>query len=266
MKYTILGFSQSKSVEYGLKVEDLLILRYFVDFKDSGNMTTKVINNEIYYWVQYDKIKSELPILNIKKDMVYRKLKNLADIDILNRVTLKENGTYSFYKLGSKYKYLISDYTLPEKIPEGYGKNSGPPPEKIPEGYGKNSGTNNSSINNTSINNKYIVEIIDFFNTTCGTNYRATSKNTKKFINARLNEKFTVDNFKTVIVKKFNDWNGTEYEKYLRPETLFGTKFEMYLNQKERRNNIVATTNSTDTKYDFTPREPTDGEIPDVDF
>lgn len=48
-----------------------------------------------------------------------------------------------------------------------------------------------------------------------------------------MNEGFSVEDFKTVIDKKYNDWKGTEWEKYLRPETLFGAKFESYLNQKE---------------------------------
>ena len=50
-------------------------------------------------------------------------------------------------------------------------------------------------------------------------------------INARLKEGFTVEDFKTVIDKKVDEWKGTELEQYLRPDTLFGTKFESYLNQ-----------------------------------
>ena len=48
-----------------------------------------------------------------------------------------------------------------------------------------------------------------------------------------MKEGFTVDDFKTVIKKKFDEWgNDKQMSKYLRPETLFGTKFEGYLNQK----------------------------------
>lgn len=50
-------------------------------------------------------------------------------------------------------------------------------------------------------------------------------------MNARLNEGYTVEDFYTVIDKKYDEWQGTEREKYLRPETLFGNKFESYLNQ-----------------------------------
>lgn len=51
-------------------------------------------------------------------------------------------------------------------------------------------------------------------------------------IKARLKEGFTYQDFISVIDKKYAEWNGTEFQAYLRPETLFGTKFESYLNQK----------------------------------
>lgn len=73
--------------------------------------------------------------------------------------------------------------------------------------------------------------IIDYLNSRCGTRYTEKNKQTKESIHARLEEKFTEEDFYTVIDKKCNEWIGTEMEKYLRPQTLFGTKFESYLNQ-----------------------------------
>ena len=77
-----------------------------------------------------------------------------------------------------------------------------------------------------------IKEIIQYLNDVCGTRYRYQTKGTKEHINARLKEGYTVDDFKTVIDKKFEEWHGTDMEKFLRPETLFAGKFESYLNQK----------------------------------
>lgn len=75
--------------------------------------------------------------------------------------------------------------------------------------------------------------IIAYLNEKAGTKYKATTAKTKTAIHARLVEGFTVDDFKTVIDKKCAEWIGDEkMEKYLRPETLFGTKFEGYLNAK----------------------------------
>lgn len=74
--------------------------------------------------------------------------------------------------------------------------------------------------------------VIEYLNSKCNTKYRTTTKKTKDLINARTNEGFTLEEFKKVIDNKSAEWLGTEFEKFLRPETLFGTKFESYLNQK----------------------------------
>lgn len=78
-------------------------------------------------------------------------------------------------------------------------------------------------------------DIIIYLNAKCSTNYRYTTKKTKDLIKARFNEGFTYDDFKTVIDKKSNEWLNTDMAKYLRPETLFGNKFESYLNQQIKR-------------------------------
>lgn len=80
-------------------------------------------------------------------------------------------------------------------------------------------------------------DIVTFLNSVTGSNYRSTTDKTRKLIAARLAEGFTVDDFKAVITKKAKEWQGTDMAQYLRPETLFGTKFEGYLNQPEVRNN-----------------------------
>lgn len=74
--------------------------------------------------------------------------------------------------------------------------------------------------------------IIEYLNQKAGTQYKYNSANTVKHINARLAENYTEEDFYTVIDKKSNEWIGTQWEKYLQPSTLFGSKFEGYLNQK----------------------------------
>lgn len=80
--------------------------------------------------------------------------------------------------------------------------------------------------------NKSIHDIVDYLNLVCGTNYKDKTANTRKHISARLNEGYTFDDFALVIDKKASEWKGTTMEQYLRPDTLFGTKFESYLNQR----------------------------------
>lgn len=74
--------------------------------------------------------------------------------------------------------------------------------------------------------------VVDYLNEKAGTSFKSTSKKTKQLITARLSDEFEIEDFYKVIDNKVFDWKGTEWEKYLRPETLFGAKFESYLNQK----------------------------------
>ncbi|UVI31192.1 conserved phage C-terminal domain-containing protein [Paenibacillus spongiae] len=75
-------------------------------------------------------------------------------------------------------------------------------------------------------------EIITYLNEKVGTRYRASTEATKRHINARWTSGYRIDDFKAVIDKKCAEWIGTDMEQYLCPDTLFGTKFEKYLNQK----------------------------------
>ena len=88
-------------------------------------------------------------------------------------------------------------------------------------------------------------EIVAYLNARIGTRYKPKSKGTLKHVSARLREGYTVDDFKTVIDKKCADWrNDPRMAPYLRPETLFGPKFEGYLNEIEIRGGVA------DGRYD----------------
>ena len=76
--------------------------------------------------------------------------------------------------------------------------------------------------------------VIPYLNELTGMHYKTRTNKTLECIEARINEGFTEADFRTVIWKMVNDWKGTEYEKYLRPETLFSNKFEGYLNRPEK--------------------------------
>lgn len=79
-------------------------------------------------------------------------------------------------------------------------------------------------------------EIISYLNEKANTKYRASTKETKRLIKARFNEGFNVEDFKKVIDIKCSKWlNDSKMKDYLRPSTLFGTKFESYLNEKPKR-------------------------------
>lgn len=115
--------------------------------------------------------------------------------------------------------------------------------------------------------------IISYLNEKANTNYRISSSKTKTLIKARLNEGFVEDDFKTVIDNKTSEWIHTDMEKYLRPETLFGTKFESYLNQKvggkhgnNRLSSFRQNIGTSEGKFaDFTPTTGNNCELTEED-
>lgn len=130
---------------------------------------------------------------------------------------------------------------------DGGIRNIDNPIRKTEEGYSENREDNNTSFSNTfsnTSNKKDIVEqsstaplpyeeIVQYLNQKTNKNFKHTSKVTQRHIRARLAEGFTVSDFKQVIDKKCSDWlRDQKMKEYLRPETLFGTKFESYLNSK----------------------------------
>ena len=71
-----------------------------------------------------------------------------------------------------------------------------------------------------------------YLNEKTGRNYSTIAKTNIKLIDDLIKQGYTIENCKTVIDKKVKEWLGTENEEYLRPPTLFGEKFDSYLNQK----------------------------------
>lgn len=108
-----------------------------------------------------------------------------------------------------------------------------------------NNSFNNNNITNKNINNNVVSDesdllendmhkkIIDYLNEKANKRFNHKAKGNQKFINGRIAEGYTFEDFKKVIDTKCSDWIGTKWEQYLRPQTLFNSeKFESYLNQK----------------------------------
>ena len=79
-------------------------------------------------------------------------------------------------------------------------------------------------------------EIVAALNGALGTSYRPTSKKTRQLIHARWAEGFRFPDFEAVIATMAAAWgDDPKMSAYLRPETLFGPKFESYLNRPKPR-------------------------------
>ena len=130
---------------------------------------------------------------------------------------------------------------------DGSVQNEQPNNQRLPETSTKTSNTKSSKHDAIPYE-----EIVNYLNGKADTKFKHTTKKTRESINARFNEGFTLDDFKTVIDKKVKDWKGVTFkdgrlgDNYLRPTTLFRTNFEGYLNEKN--NNQPERTKQQSTK------------------
>lgn len=136
-------------------------------------------------------------------------------------------------------EYTIHSTTVGQKLP--YGKKSVTQKERNAKNDLQTKETsiqkkhnNNNTVEKTSFSDDVCV-IVEFLNEQTESKYRPTTKKTRDCIKARMNEGFVLDEFKTVIRHKTKEWLGTDSEQWLRPETLFGNKFEGYLNDAIRK-------------------------------
>ena len=183
---------------------------------------------------------------NINQEQIGRVL-NCSRKNVCLKISrLKKYGYLEIIKNGNDY-----DYHFP--IPLSVTKNGIPKNGITENGIPKIETYNNTIYNNTNINNKKdniynaeIEEIINYMNQdvlkesniygTITFSYKTTTPKTRSLIIARLKEGYTVDDFKDVIFLKYQDWvmdekNSKQMRKYYRPETLFGNKFENYLQE-----------------------------------
>ena len=105
--------------------------------------------------------------------------------------------------------------------------------EQIPNNSPPKSQQHKNIKNIKNNKNIYSAVLIPHLNEKAGTRFREDSDSTERLLSARANEGFTVEDMIKKKKKKCEEWIGTEFEKYLRPKTLFNAShFEEYLNQK----------------------------------
>ncbi|PTG04399.1 alpha/beta hydrolase [Staphylococcus chromogenes] len=175
-------------------------------------------------------------LYDVVKETISRRISKLAKFGYLHIEIIREGNEVKQRKM---YPLTQSSVPIDAKI-------NTPIDNSVNTPIDANVKENNTSINNTSINNINRIDtlsgtptsypysdVIDYLNERTGKQYKSTTKKNQTVIRARIDEGFTLGDFKKVIDNKVAEWKGTDMEKYLRPETLFGTKFEGYLNQQQ---------------------------------
>lgn len=213
--------------DYGLLEAILLNNLWFWIEKNRANNANYY---DGYYWT-YNSTRAFNELFPyVSQRQIQCALKRLIDEEILqtgnyNKVAYDRTLWYAFTEKG---KCIMQKCKMDcAKMLNGYNENVKPIPDI-------NSDINsNIKPDNKPDNNIPYQEITEYLNNRTGSSYKHTTKKTKDLIKARFNEGFTLEDFKIVIDKKCVEWiNNKDMNKYLRPETLFGTKFESYLNQQ----------------------------------
>jgi uncharacterized phage protein (TIGR02220 family) len=172
-------------------------------------------------------------------------IKELVDCGYLVSEIKRDDKTREVVRRNLYTTNVVKNSSLPseENFPTPSEENFPTPSE---ENFPKNN--TRISFNNTSKNNKENIfskeniskkneiyqTIIGYLNEKLGNGkYSWKTNSTQKLINGRLDDGYTVDDFKRVIDVKANDWlNDAKWRQYLRPQTLFTPgHFENYLNQ-----------------------------------
>ena len=166
-------------------------------------------------YLRHSIIKGGAPV----RDCIVKELKKVKNKDLIEFVFSSVKG---FETLNPTVKSIIEEYE--EQNGVIYFHN-----EKENEKENENDNENEVTYHVTLT----LRSVVKYLNQKTNSNYRDTTPKTKKLVEARMKEGFTEEDFKTVIDKKCSDWLGDpKMEQYLRPATLFGTKFESYLNAK----------------------------------
>lgn len=225
-------------------------LRFSDEIPYSENMLATITNTNPDTVRSAIKVFSELKMMEVMDDGTY----------YMNQVNKMVGSETEWAKKKRNYRaksYLVNksmedkQHLIEKKKEDNVLEVSGQCPTEIEKEIEKEKDNKYSRADSTtSLDGKAFMEIIDYLNEAAGTHYKYGTRKTRDCIKARMNEGFTVDDFKVVIDKKIKGWKGTNMEMYLRPETLFGTKFEGYLNEIET-NKVPKWEPKGKRKYDF---------------
>lgn len=128
IKYTIASVQQEKLIELDLDIKDAFILSYLKDtIGANSKFISKVVENEIYYWIKYSSLISYLPILKIENEKViarrFTEYEKLGLIKrhihkVTNKITNTFVGNYTFINLTDKFSELFEENKIETDVDE----------------------------------------------------------------------------------------------------------------------------------------------------
>ena len=167
--------------------------------------------------------------LNSSEKTIIKVKKELREVGLLEEVRQGNNLPNRIYI--SQVDGAVENTVLElEKVQHGAVENTVLELEKVQ--------TNKIDINDTDNNNIKSIcqEVITYLNQVTKKNFNKNTASHHKYIKARLKEGYELKDFKHVVNGMAATWMGTDYERYLQPQTLFGNKFDSYLNRSIPKN------------------------------
>lgn len=216
-----------------------------VYLKITEDLNTALLLNQLVFWSDKSKRTDGFfyktygewhEEIHLSEYQVRRSIKKLKELNIVETKLKKANGSPTLH-----YRVLmnnLSDLIL-KNVQNGILRNlrneSKVSSETLTDDYAVDYNINNMSSKPDSIPYS---KIIDYLNEKTNKRYKVTQK-WKDLIKARFNEGQQLDDFKRVIDVKSKQWlNNPEMSKYLRPQTLFGNKFDEYRNESSSSSTI----------------------------
>ena len=167
--------------------------------------------------------------LNSSEKTIIKVKKELREVGLLEEVRQGNNLPNRIYI--SQVDGAVENTVLElEKVQHGAVENTVLELEKVQ--------TNKIDINDSDNNNIKSIcqEVITYLNQVTKKNFNKNTASHHKYIKARLKEGYKLKDFKHVVNVMAATWMGTDYERYLQPQTLFGNKFDSYLNRSIPKN------------------------------
>ncbi|MFX0141037.1 MAG: hypothetical protein ACFFDN_45785 [Candidatus Hodarchaeota archaeon] len=118
MRFTVEGINVNEllKLNQGFDTHDCLILRHIIDLIQTGKMASIIWENQKYYRIKYQKALESLPTLQIRSREGFRKrMLKYEKCGLMQHVTLKMGGTYSYYRFTEKVKALVTKYDPKEE-------------------------------------------------------------------------------------------------------------------------------------------------------
>lgn len=181
--------------------------------------------------------------LNSSEKTIIKVKKELREVGLLEEIRQGNNLPNRIYI--SQVDGAVENIVLElEKVQHGAVENTVLELEKVQ--------TNKIDINDTDNNNikSFCQEVITYLNQVTKKNFNKDTASHHKYIKARLKEGYELKDFKHVINVMAATWMGTDYERYLQPQTLFGNKFDSYLN-RSMPNNVRSFASAVDERLGF---------------